>query len=333
MLQDRTRWDIRLPHYVGSLIAFAAFGCSLGASGLGFAAAVAAQADSTAQSAEPASGIVAPQKKQPADKRAKPLKALLIAGGCCHDYPNQIEILKQGISQRANIQWEVLLGFDARDRQLPIYQTDDWARGYDLIVHNECYGGVTDVELVERIVRGHTKHQVPLVAIHCSMHSYRNAKTEAWRNLLGVTSVRHERGGTPLDVINRAAEHPIMTGFGQQWRTPNGELYVIEKVWPNCQPLATAFGKGTKSDQTVIWINEFESVRVFGTTLGHHNVTMLEAKYLDVVARGALWACGKLDDGGQPLVGYEGTGVGAIKLPGKVIPSDAKVPTPAKPEK
>ena len=31
----------------------------------------------------------------------KPLKALLIAGGCCHDYAKQHEILSKGIQARA----------------------------------------------------------------------------------------------------------------------------------------------------------------------------------------------------------------------------------------
>ncbi|MCX6911409.1 MAG: hypothetical protein NTY01_25660 [Verrucomicrobia bacterium] len=31
----------------------------------------------------------------------KPLKALLIAGGCCHDYKTQKDILKKGIEERA----------------------------------------------------------------------------------------------------------------------------------------------------------------------------------------------------------------------------------------
>src|ERR1035437_2837413 len=32
----------------------------------------------------------------------KPLKILLIAGGCCHDYAKQKDILKKGIEARAN---------------------------------------------------------------------------------------------------------------------------------------------------------------------------------------------------------------------------------------
>lgn len=33
----------------------------------------------------------------------KPLRVLLITGGCCHDYPAQKDILKKGIEARANV--------------------------------------------------------------------------------------------------------------------------------------------------------------------------------------------------------------------------------------
>ena len=33
----------------------------------------------------------------------KPLKALLVIGGCCHDYKAQKDILKAGIESRANV--------------------------------------------------------------------------------------------------------------------------------------------------------------------------------------------------------------------------------------
>ena len=237
-----------------------------------------------------------------------PLRALLVTGGCCHDYPTQIQIITQGLQQRANVTWEVFQGDKNRDREIRVYQTENWSRGFDVVVHNECYGGVTDVEYVQRIVRGHTRNKVPAVMIHCSMHSYRHAKTDEWRKLLGVTSRRHEKGGRQLDVVNRTSNHPIMKAFPGSWQTPNGELYVIERSWPDCQILATAYGLDTQQDHPVIWTNQYEGTRVFGTTLGHHNETMKANEWLDVVARGLLWSCGKLNDDGTPHDGYAGSG-------------------------
>ena len=37
-----------------------------------------------------------------------PLRALLVAGGCCHDYPEQTRILTDGISKRARVEWTMV---------------------------------------------------------------------------------------------------------------------------------------------------------------------------------------------------------------------------------
>ena len=42
----------------------------------------------------------------------------------------------------------------------------------------------------------------------------------------------------------------------------------------------------------------------FGITLGHHNVTVEQKTYLDLLSRGILWTCGKLGDDGKPKKGY-----------------------------
>jgi type 1 glutamine amidotransferase len=86
---------------------------------------------------------------------------------------------------------------------------------------------------------------------------------------------------------------------------PKDELYKNEKLWENFVPLATAYGEDTKKDHHVIWTNHYGEGRVFGTTLGHGNSTMQDPVYLDLVTRGLLWACGKLDENGKPLPGYE----------------------------
>ena len=120
-----------------------------------------------------------------AAEKAPPLKGLLITGGCCHDYANQKRIITEGVSQRANIEWDIVHeGGDARDYKVSVYDQKDWAKKYDVIVHNECFGGVTDGQFVKSIVAHH--EGVPAVFIHCSLHSYRNAgSADQWRELIG----------------------------------------------------------------------------------------------------------------------------------------------------
>ena len=53
-------------------------------------------------------------------------------------------------------------------------------------------------------------------------------------------------------------------------------------------------------DHLCVWVNEYGKARVFTTTLGHHNVTMQDPIYLDMVTRGILWVTGKLEADGSP---------------------------------
>ena len=104
---------------------------------------------------------------------------------------------------------------------------------------------------------------------------------------------------------NLKPDHPVMKGFPAEWTTPKGELYRIEKVWETATPLAEGTS-GPKETHICVWVNEYgeKKSRVFGTTIGHHNETMLEPTYLDLVTRGLLWATGKLGEDGKPLPGY-----------------------------
>lgn len=246
---------------------------------------------------------------------AKPLRALYITGGCCHDYEKQKVIIPEGVSARANVQWTIVhaggRGNNHNDIEHSLYQNPDWAKGYDVIVHNECFSDDSDPEYIERVLAPH-RHGTPAVVVHCTMHTFRALKTDQFREFLGVTSRRHGPQH-PLDVKNLQPEHPIMKGFPGLWTTGNEELYAIEKLWPNTVALAQAPDKrkdatgawvDTAKQNTVIWANTYGKGRVFGTTIAHSNATMSDPVYLDLFARGLLWACNKLDENGKPKAGY-----------------------------
>jgi hypothetical protein len=130
-----------------------------------------------------------------------------------------------------------------------------------MVVHNECFGGVEDPEFVRGIVNAHVEHAVPAIVIHCSMHSYRNSPAaDSWRAFLGVTSRRHEKSKHSLRVeaTEVGKQHPILSAMGDTWETPNGELYIIEKVWPETQVLAKVHSEETGKEEPVIWTNEHQ---------------------------------------------------------------------------
>jgi len=143
-------------------------------------------------------------------------------------------------------------------------------------------------------VRAHVASKVPAVVLHCTMHSYNfRGDSPIWSQFLGVRTQRHQRQ-MPYTVETLRPEHPVMAKFPASWRTPQGELYEILEVFPTATPLAHAFGEESKKHQPTVWTNQFEGVRVFGTTMGHHNETMQSKEYLDLLAAGVLWATDRL---------------------------------------
>lgn len=235
----------------------------------------------------------------------KPLKALLIAGGCCHDYKGQHEALFEGIQSRANVQVDVYWTDDkGTNPPFPLFQDLDWAEGYDVIIHDECAASNKDVAVVQRILKVH--QTIPAVHLHCAMHSFRNG-TDLWFKHLGLKSTSHgPQEPIAISFVDRA--HPITQGMSD-WTTIKEELYNNVAIH-DAEPIATGTqsyvrnGKTTTSTAVVAWINQKQGARSFSTTLGHNTATVADGRYLDLVTRGLLWACGKLEqDYLQPFTG------------------------------
>ena len=226
----------------------------------------------------------------------KPLKALLVAGGCCHDYAQQHEILSKGIQARANVQVDVVWTDDkSTNPPLPLYDNPDWAKGYDIIIHDECAAGNRDLATLKRILDVHKT--IPSVQLHCAMHSFRTG-TDDWFKHLGIQSASHGPQ-QPIAITFVDKDHPITKSLAD-WTTIKEELYNNLNVF-DAHPLA--MGKqtikqkdGTTQDveYIVAWTHEKVGARSFSTTIGHNNETVSDARYLDLLTRGLLWACDKL---------------------------------------
>jgi type 1 glutamine amidotransferase len=232
----------------------------------------------------------------------KPLKVLIITGGCCHDYDQQGRILAYGLKERANVSCTVLQEMNSGVAgRIPLYENPDWAKGWDVVIHDECFSDVKEIDWLDKILKPH-KEGTPAVVLHCAMHCYR-APTDEWFKFVGIKSPKHG-AHYGFDVKNIKPEHPIMKGFGEKWAVGKDELYFCDQVGENTTPLAEAFSTDRNAMQTCVWASNYGKTRVFGTTLGHYNETVQAKEYLDLVARGLLWSCAKLADNGQPMAGY-----------------------------
>jgi len=239
----------------------------------------------------------------------KPIRALLVLGGCCHDYANQKDLITKGISGKANVSWAIAYDPDKGTKHInPVYESDDWAKGFDVIVHDECCADVKDLKVIERVLKPH-KDGLPGVVLHCGMHSYRSEgwpKATPWFEFTGLATTGHG-AQLPIEItyVAKDSSNPITKDLAD-WKTINEELYnnTQGKLLDTATPLARGkqlskdrAGKEKVDDTIVAWTNSYnKKARVFATTLGHNNDTVKDAKYLDLVTRGLLWSVDKLDE-------------------------------------
>jgi type 1 glutamine amidotransferase len=226
---------------------------------------------------------------------ADQVNILLITGGCCHDYAFQTKAMQDAFKEHgADVRWTVVNeGGSGTQAEIELYNDPDWAAGYDVVIHNECFANTTSEAYIRKITAAH-KSGTNAVVIHCAMHTYRASRVDDWREFLGVTSRKHDhQSNYPVKVV--APDHPIMQGFPKDWVTPKDELYIIETLWPHATPLATSVSENDGSSNPCFWVNDYGKSRVFGTTYGHSNETFADKTFQQALVRGTLWAAGKLD--------------------------------------
>ena len=234
---------------------------------------------------------------QAEDKKPRtPLQAVIVTGGCCHDYKNQKNIVADGLKKRMSISCDVIHHQKAPDMKKAL-SVKGWADKYDVVIYNFCHAHESDKEFVESVAKIHHDGK-PAIALHCTMHTYHwkiKGEKKAWTQLLGVTSPNHGPK-SKIEVVPVDKEHPIMKDFPDKWVTPNGELYNIKKLHENTKVLAmgTRTEKGDKTPTPCIWVNTYGKGKVFGMTLGHHNETVQHKHYLDVLSKAVLWTTGNL---------------------------------------
>lgn len=253
-------------------------------------------------------------------KADKPLEILLVAGGCCHDYVTQSKLLEEGLEERLDANVTVVLSEEkTTTTKFDIYQSDQWADEFDVVIHDECSARVTEKPYIERILAAH-RSGTPAVNLHCAMHSYRSgnfrvavepgADNAGWYEMIGVQSSAHG-AKAPIDVVAVDSQHTIMKGF-EDWRTGDEELYNNIRVFSGASVLVKGDqvtppgkkvlkkdpdAKSSSATAVIAWTNAYgpNKTRIFSTSLGHQNETVMDDRYLDFISRGVLWASGRID--------------------------------------
>ena len=236
--------------------------------------------------------------------------------------------MKKGLEERANVVIEQIHTDDTSTHPpLAILGNPDYAKGFDVVIHDECAADISDPAKVEAVLKPH-RDGLPGVNLHCAMHSYRIGNPNdpvtpgtphgLWFEYLGLQSSGHGPQ-LPISISFTDKESPIAKGLSD-WTTINEEHYNNIKILDTAHPLAhglqvvsvkkkDADGKETTEDKTMDWVDIWTNLyngktRVFSTTLGHNDDTVADPRYLDLVTRGLLWATNHINADGTPATGY-----------------------------
>src|SRR5947207_774582 len=203
---------------------------------------------------------------------AKPLRVLLLTGGCCHDYAKQKDILKKGLEERINVVVDQVHTNDSSTRPaLAIFGNPDYAKGYDLVIHDECAADISDPAIIEGVLKPH-RDGIPGVNLHCAAHCYRignpndpvTPKTPHgfWFEYLGLQSSGHGPQ-RPISISFTNKEDSIVRGLAD-WTTINEELYNNIRIFETATAIArgaqTVTGRNATAktnDFVVIWTNQY----------------------------------------------------------------------------
>jgi type 1 glutamine amidotransferase len=94
-----------------------------------------------------------------------------------------------------------------------------------------------------------------------------------------------------FQVAVRDPDHPITRGMPREWMHARDELYDnMRGPIQNIHLLATAYSKGTKAHEPMIWTISYGKGRVFHTPMGHDVNGMRCIGFATTLGRGTEWA-------------------------------------------
>ncbi|MHB8522574.1 MAG: ThuA domain-containing protein [Limisphaerales bacterium] len=225
-----------------------------------------------------------------ADKPA--LKVLFLTGGGYHDYAKLVPFLTGKLSGLIRV------AFDVRyDTEL--LKNPNFADAYDAVVYDLCWENA-DEPLVNNALNA-ARSGKPTVMVHCALHAFK--QSQGWRDCCGMTSRVHDPY-EPFATEKLDPRDPITLSFPDEWKTAGDELYQTIKMDEHSKPLLKVVSPHDGRVHMVCWTSTYGKGRVFGTTLGHDMKTVAQPEYVQLLANGLLWTCGKLEADGKPAPGY-----------------------------
>jgi type 1 glutamine amidotransferase len=262
-------------------------------------------------------GLMTAALAMPALAADAKIRAIIIDGQNNHNWRATTPQLKKALEDSGRFTVDVSSNLKAGDKPGEIAMTVPFPPDlgkYDVVVSN--YNGAPwPAEFNQTLENALKEGKVGLVIIHAANNAfggwneYNKMIGMGWRGNKGGERLYLDDSGKPVRVPNgegdgsghrytgeflvtvRDREHPITKGMPPEWLHARDELYDnMRGPIENIHMLATAYSKGTKVHEPMIWTIDYGKGRVFHTPMGHDLNGMRCIGFISTLQRGTEWA-------------------------------------------
>jgi len=242
------------------------------------------------------------------------IRVVIIDGQNNHNWQQTTPVLKTHLEAAGRFTVEVATapGNKATKEEKAAFKPD--LTKYDVIVSNyngESWSKAFNDDLDAKLKEG----KIGLVIVHAANNAFGGWKEYnqmigmGWRDAkygkrykldesgkeeiveAGKDQGSGHRYSGPFTITIRDAEHPVTKGMPKEWLHAKDELYDnMRGPIENVHMLATAYSKGTKVHEPMIWTVDYGKGRVFHTPMGHDAGAMKCVGFGATLNRGTEWA-------------------------------------------
>ena len=250
----------------------------------------------------------------PLSSAADKLKVLILDGQNNHNWKQTTPVLVNALETAGCFAVTVST---TPEKKAPKEAWDAWHpkfSDYAAVVSN--YNGEEWPEAVKKDFEAYVQNGGGFVSVHAADNSF--GKWEAYNKMIGVGGWdgRNEKSGPWVYVKDgkvvrdtspgnggqhgkqheflveiRNPSHPITKGLPAKWMHAQDELYSkLRGPAENIEVLSTSESDTTHENEPNMIVRDYGKGRVFHTTLGHADYSMLERGFYFILQRGVEWA-------------------------------------------